>query len=393
MKRIHNGPEMLFVAMLALSVLMACAADRDAQVPPADTAAQRVVVMQKSVDGEAAAGEAPAGPAGDSTPAVVAVLDTTTATAAVPAAAALPPEPERMSVPVSFHVTATVLGEEIQLTSADLSDLAGVACVVPPGFGDPATGGRGKFNLKMTRFAHFGRADSPFAFQWVLYLPNDEGVLTVRPLSKHGKRAEVVLRGGLHFDVLLKGATKPLKLVTRVIPEFTGISDDGSPHGVALNLSNGPIGFYREEYVSDSSIRPMITVTGTTFTFGSHSTKYLTKLPQIVKAEPVDASGAVWKSGKVGGVRLEWTGTDDDVMPIEIDGYNVYRSSTPDRPGSWKLIASVPVSQRNLRDRGYDGRKRMAYRVTHRKQYPAEFNYEGISSPPAIVEPVGDVQY
>lgn len=376
--------------MSGLVMLGGCTADKDAQMPSVSAA-------EKTADGgkgqaSGTTGEQAVGGSDTSAATLVAAVDTSASPInAVPAISeSVPADTAALyqSVPIAFQVSATVMREDIELKSTELSDLAGCVYMVPSGKGDPTTGGGGRYNLKMMRFAHFGRADSPFAFQWVLYLPNGKGDLTVRPLSKGGKKAEVTLKGGLHFDVLLKGATKPLTLRTRVTPEFKGISKNGSPNGVTLTLANGPIGFYREEYLNDTSIKAMITVTGTTFTFGNTSTKYFTEMPKIVKAELVDASGKSWKKGKVGGVKLEWAATNEDVKPIEITAYNIYRSSTPERPGSWKLIATVPASQHSMHDKEFDGSRRTAYKVTHRSSYPVEFDYEGLPTPPAIVEAV-----
>lgn len=384
MKNMRMYLPVLIVCML---VLAGCTADRDVQTPPADTRASAAATGGEIVK---TAGTGGAVPGADSTSVVTAVMNDTS-TVVVPVSDRRPleaPQPVHVSAPVTFEVHAVVLNEDIYLKSTELSDAAGAAYVMPPGRGGAVTGGAGGFNMKMARFAHFGRADSPFAFQWILYLPNDQGELIIRPLSKKGKRAEITLRGWLHFDVLLKGATEPLKMKTRVVPEFKGISENGSPYGVKLTLANGPIGFYREEYINDTTFKPMVNVIGTTFTFGSKPTKYFTNLPEITSAVPVDASGKPWTSGKVYGVKLEWSGTADEVKPINVGGYNIYRSATPEKPGSWKLVASVPASQHSMRDEGYDGSKRMAYRITHRLEYPIQFMYESVTRTPVIVEAV-----
>lgn len=295
----------------------------------------------------------------------------------------------RFSAPVSFTVAARVMGDTVYLQSTDLSDLAGFVCAVPPGRSASGAWGPGRYDIDVMRFAHFGRADSPFAFQWVLYMPKDEGELLIRPVAGNKGKMEVTLRGPLHFDVLLKGATKPITMITKFYPEFKGISSDGSPQGVKLQLANGPVGFFREEYIKDTATKAMVTVLETTFTFGRRPTNYFTKLPEIVTASVVDASGVPWKEGKVGGVKLEWKPTADQLKPIAIAGYNIYRSPTPEKPGSWKLVAKVPPGQRSVQDKGYDGTRRMAYMVTHRTDYPVGFTYEGIGARAAIVEPVG----
>lgn len=295
----------------------------------------------------------------------------------------------RFSAPVSFTVAARVMGDTVYLQSTDLSDQAGFVCAVPPGKSEAGAWGPGRYDIDVMRFAHFGRADSPFAFQWVLYMPKDEGEILIRPVSGNSRKMEVTLRGPLHFDVLLKGATKPITMITKFYPEFKGISSNGSPQGVTLRLANGPVGFFRDEYINDTATKAMVTVLETTFTFGKRPTNYFTKLPEIVTASVVGPSGGSWKEGKIGGVKLEWKPTADLLKPITIAGYNVYRSPTPEKPGSWKLVAKVPPGQRSVQDKGYDGTRRMAYIVTHRTDYPVGFTYEGIGARPAIVEPVG----
>lgn len=391
-QRIPSMMKMIRVQLPALIacllILAGCAADRDVQTPSVDTRGSTMA----GTGGETmkAAVGVDAGPDMDSAAVVPAIAHDTAAAVVVPVSDTRPaeaPQPVHVSSPVTFEVNATVMGETIYLKSTELSDAAGAAYVMPPGKSDAVTG-EGALDMKMARFAHFGRADSPFAFQWVLYLPNDQGELTIRPLSRKGKKAEVTLRGWLHFDVLLKGATEPLKMKTRVMPEFKGISENGSPYGVKLTLANGPVGFYREEYIDDTTFKPMVKVVSTTFTFGRKPTKYFTKLPEITSAVPVNASGKPWTAGKVDGVNLEWANTAGQVEPLNVEGYNIYRSATPEKPGSWKLIASVPASQHSLHDKEYDGSKRMAYRVTHRLQYPIRLTYESVARAPVIVEAV-----
>ncbi len=379
-------PPILHCVVLAAMLCLAaagCTADKDAQVPAA-SAAERTDLAGAMDGGMDSSGTDAAGTA-------LAGLDTSgTAMAgggkgffmSIDSSAG-----RRFCAPVSFEVTAKVLGSTVYLKSSQLSDLAGFVCTVPKGKSENGGWGPGKYDLNIVRFAHFGTTDSPFIFDWVLYMLKNEGKMEVRPIGT-GAEMEITLRGHLHFDVLLKGATKALAMTTKVMPEFKGITTDGSPRGVTLRLANGPVGFHRNEHINDTSSRPMISVVESMFAFGTRPTNYFSKLPQVVAAEVLDTSGASWKGGGIGGIQLEWRPTADALKPIALAGYNVYRSATPEKPASWRLIARVPPGQRSLRDRDYNGSRPMAYMVTHRTNYPVFFTYEGIGANPVIVGPV-----
>ncbi len=126
-----------------------------------------------------------------------------------------------LSAPMSFEVTAKVMHDIIMLRSDNVSDMAGIACDLR---GAPDTSADGKlrerYDLNVVRFAHFGRADSPYAFRWVLYMPKGVGRLTGNRLP-NGRYA-VELRGDLRFDVILKGATEPMHTSAAITPRCSG---------------------------------------------------------------------------------------------------------------------------------------------------------------------------
>lgn len=279
-----------------------------------------------------------------------------------------------MSAPMSFNVRAKALGKEVNLVSEGISDLAGIACT--------EEGGKGTSGdvLNVLRFAHYGRSDSPFIMNWVLFIPPGAGTMSaVKNPGKAGSGYRVTLKGDLRFTTLLKGATVPIRLTARTLtPEFVGISRSWPPHDVTLSLSNGPIPFF-----ADSAHAPLLTVLDANFILGRNATKYFAESPRIIRAEPVGGK----KGGPGGGVRLEWQGTGSIVKPIEISGYNIYRSPTPGNSASWRKIGTVAAGVTSFTDNEYDGRKRVAYAVTHRAEYSAGYQYEGVIERPYIMEP------
>ncbi|MBS1911421.1 MAG: hypothetical protein JST22_05495 [Bacteroidetes bacterium] len=281
------------------------------------------------------------------------------------------------NVPVTFEVEAIAMRDTVRLRSEAISDAAGFAC-------QPGASGSGSA-MSVLRFAHFGQADSPYAMKWVLYLPNGEGTLTARPATGAQRGGyEVTLRGPLEFDMILRGATKPLRLGPRMVPEFTGYSRTWPPKGMVLTLANGPVPFFVLNGAAPPPA-PMLTVLQTRFTFGSRGTNYLSQPPRILQAQLLDSASRPWKKGPVGGLRIEWASSAGAARPVNISGYNVYRMATD---GSWQRIASLPAEQTSFVDLTYDGRSAAQYAVTHRSAYPAGFEYEGILSAPVSVSRV-----
>ncbi|HVZ42069.1 MAG TPA: hypothetical protein VHI13_22510 [Candidatus Kapabacteria bacterium] len=279
------------------------------------------------------------------------------------------------NVPVTFEVEAIAMRDTVRLRSEALSDAAGFAC-------QPAAAGSSSA-MSVLRFAHFGRSDSPYAMKWVLYLPNGEGTLTARPATGDQRGGyEVTLRGPLEFDMILRGATKPLRLGPRMVPEFTGYSRTWPPKGgTVLTLSNGPVPFFVLNGAAPPPA-PMLTVLQTRFTFGSRATGYISQPPRILQAQLLDSASRPWKKGPVGGLRIEWASSAEAARPVNISGYNVYRMATG---GSWQRIASLPAEQTSYVDLTYDGRSAVQYAVTHRSEYPTGFEFEGILSAPVSV--------
>ena len=205
------------------------------------------------------AAPAAAAPIADTAARGIAPIDSaadTTASAALPPASA-PPVLEAvdrvdLSAPMTFMVDARVGGyDSIHIESDKVSDMTGTAFAVG---GDPRGGG---MSMNVVRFAHFGKADSPYAFRWVLYMPKGVGRLTGRRLA--GGRYDVELRGDLHFDVIMRGATVPIHTNSFFTPVFRGTSKSWPPYGVVLKLANGPIPFYSDRQKrQDSTVTPMV---------------------------------------------------------------------------------------------------------------------------------------
>lgn len=267
-----------------------------------------------------------------------------------------------VSAPVAFEVIAIAMRDTVKLRSFPASDAAGFACA-------PA----GARVLDVLRFAHFGRADSPFAMQWVLYMPEGTGTLTAQPAAAPGGGYDVTLRCDLRFDMIMRGATKPLKLEPRMTPEFTGHSKTWPPKGATLSLANGPIPFYVSG--ERKAKGAMMRVLDVRFSFGKGTTAYQARPPKIVGAELVDSSGHAWRAGAVGGARITWAATDAAVAPVTLVGYTVYRAI-----GNEPLarIAQVSASETSYVDSSYDGRGNVRYAVAHRTLYTPQFTYESM---------------
>ncbi len=314
-----------------------------------------------------------------------------TAPAAVPASTpSAPPVPASpvsiastftapFTAPVSFDVMAIAMNDTVLLKSTDVSDAAGFACQRPTS--------ENQRSLKMFRFAHCGRADSPFAMNWVLFMPEGDGVLEARPLGRAERTSggfayEVTLRCPLEFRLILRGATMAMHLNTRIVPEFKGYSKSWPPYGATLTLANGPIPFFRTN-VNPPAKAPLLTVRQVRFTLGKQPARFLAKPPEPVAATILDQAGRAWSSGMIGGVRIEWKPTSQLVRPVEIAGYNVYRSA--DAGSTWTRIAQLAATQTSYTDSSYNGTAGVQYVVTHRTVYRPEFEYEGMFGPPVSV--------
>lgn len=281
-----------------------------------------------------------------------------------------------MACPMAFEVMAIAMRDTVRLKSTDVSDAAGFAATpaASPAVGDLRT-------LSILRFAHFGKADSPFAMQWTLYLPPGEGVLEGRPLGRERRTAggdayEVTLRGGLEFDLLLRGATQPMRLITHVEPQFKGTSKSWPPYGASVTLANGPIGFFYKN-PGPNQRAPILVVHETKFTIGRRPTKYMAQPPKIARAQILNASGKPWTAGKAGGVLLEWR--PSGIAPVDLVGYRVYRA--PAVGGAWERIAQVDAGRTQFIDSSYDGRTAVRYAVAHYTRYVPDFEHEGLIGP------------
>ncbi|MDB5033821.1 MAG: hypothetical protein JWQ98_1062 [Chlorobi bacterium] len=280
-----------------------------------------------------------------------------------------------LSLPLSFDVSARAMGHNIELHSDKLSNSVGLAC-----FGGTSRDAA----LTISRFAQFGRLDSPYTIQWVVFMDNEGGELTARPRRSGSGGFDISLRGRLYLNVIFKGASVPIRMATRSKEVLEGHASSWPPYGAVLHLAARPLLFYHERNMADTAAPPLVTVTEASLTFGQGASAYFTKPPRITRTLVFDTTGSRWSRGKIGGVHLEWSNSTDSVRPVPIAGYDVYRTFHPTDPGSWSRIAQLPPSQTSLDDRDYDGRI-TAYRIAHRTLYPTGYTYEGGFAPPLII--------
>jgi hypothetical protein len=272
---------------------------------------------------------------------------------------AAPPAGTRLTGSSSFTIAAKAMSRHIVLKSDRVADATGFLCM------GGAAGG-GEHRMAVMRLASFGRSDSPIVFTWVLSVAEREGTLLAR---RANSGMEVELTGRFNLLLTLKGATKPIHLVSRELPLLRGTAGGWPPVGATLILANGPIGLFRENLVNDSAATPLIIVEGVELRLGADAGGYFAGAPSIVRAR-----------GDREGVSLEWRSSPGGAA---IDGYNIYGSDDPADPGGWKLLASVPAEQTTYHDPGSGA---SAYMIAHRAAFPMGFQYEGVYSAPYMVK-------
>ena len=235
-------------------------------------------------------------------------------------------------------------------------------------------------DVEIIRFAQFGRTESPVGFDWLVVMDEAEGLLsgtlttTVGPDGRLVFPAEIVLGGEKMVVTMEPDGGAPVRLRSRETPVLRGMAPAWPPHGLVLELANGPIPYYLEGDVDDPGTQPVMSITSNTVTLEPGKSAFLSIRPQIQSAGPVAA-----------GVALRWTDSAAETGDPAIVAYYVYRNLTPGVLEGWERIAVVPATQTSYVDSGLDGSSSAAYLVTHAAQYPFGHLYEGLPGQPVTV--------
>ena len=216
-----------------------------------------------------------------------------------------------------------------------------------------------------------------------------KGKVVLPPAGQMHLPPRMHLAGNMFIDIQVDGEEK-IRLRSRKEAAQSGDVTGWPPYTMQIELENGPIEYYHEKDLNDPNAEPVLVVTSNTVTFGDREALGLAVKPEILSADIVEASGAAWQSGPIGGVALTWTDTSPIVDPDgpPVHSYHVYRNFTPNDLAGWKKIASVPREKQEYLDTGFKGGK-AAYLVLQTVQYAFEYHYEGHFGIPTIVEARG----
>lgn len=234
-------------------------------------------------------------------------------------------------------------------------------------------------DVEIIRFAQSGRTESPIGFDWLVVMDEADGLLsgtlttTVGPDGRLVFPAEIVLGGEKMVVTLEPDGAAPVRLRSRETPVLRGMAPAWPPHGLVLELANGPIPYYLEGELDDPAAQPVMSITSNTVSLEPGKSAFLSIRPQIQAAEP-DAAG---------GVALRWTDSAAETGDPAIVAYYVYRNLRPGVLEGWERIAVVPATRTSYVDSG--GSSSAAYLVTHAAQYPFGYLYEGLPGQPVTV--------
>jgi hypothetical protein len=302
------------------------------------------------------------------------------------------------SAHLSFTAQATVLaaGQEIPvvLESAPAAEKSGSTCSGPCNTASSTAGprahdylscskldGEAFCDIRVLRFAQFGRVESPVAFDWLVTMVDDEGLIRGKMHAKLDDRgllvypASVELGGHMVVTVQIDGQEGPIRLRSRKEPIFRGKVPGWPPFGTELELENPPIEYFREDELDKPDAVPFMKVTANTVRLGTQRSDFFFTRPAIQTLVPV----------KSGGYRITWTDTASRLTDQKIVSYRVYRNLHPGNLEGWQQIAEVPVGTTSFVDRDAPADARVEYVVSHVAEYPFGYKYEGIFNPP--VEP------
>lgn len=246
-------------------------------------------------------------------------------------------------------------------------------------------------NVKVVRFAQFGRVEGSLPFDWQVEMEQNASLLsgTLRAGFSEGGNLiypGAVRLGGKMILTIRPEGEQPLRLRSRKEPVFEGTTSGWPPYGLEMRLVNAPIPYYLESEIADPAAKPIASVAYNKVTIGRGPSPFFAAKPQIVSAQIVDPAGTPWRQGEIGGVSLRWTPTAGTLDGLKINRYHIYRNRTPYQLRNWKQIASIPARRPAYVDTGYRGEPEVAYLVTHSTLFPLGYEYEGLPGTPVVVK-------
>lgn len=315
-------------------------------------------------------------------------------------------DPDTSSLHLEFDVQASVGGKDVQLFSPE--GTCGSQCRTR---GGAEAVGAELQRVDVVRFAKEGRSDfSPggvrgllfgalrffrrvsgsrtagAGFKWLVTMQDGYtlgGTLT----PGDDARLRLEMAGRMIITYQPDFSSEPERLASRKAPVLAGPVDQWPPRGATLQLTNGPIEYYREADVDDESASPVLVVTSNRIHFGQQQVSLLTVLPEITAAIPLAPSGEPWTAGTISGLRLEWTDTRSLVDPTEppVAFYHVYRRLEDDDLNGWMLFKVLPADRTTWIDETFDGTTGAFYLVLHAASYEFDYHYEGSFGAPTLV--------
>ncbi|MEM8930186.1 MAG: hypothetical protein AAGE94_03380 [Acidobacteriota bacterium] len=242
-----------------------------------------------------------------------------------------------------------------------------------------AEGSSARCGVRVLRFAQAGRVDGPQPFEWLITMPDDGDALSGHietALDAEGRLAypaKINLDGRMIITVQPAGSPVPMRLTSRTIPEFRGSVAGWPPHGMKVELTNGPIEYFPIDQIDDPDAEPLFVAETNTVVLGERSNAFFHTRPKV-EADVGDD-----------GVALRWTDTAQAVGDVELAGYNIYRNDQPGALKGWTKIATVSASSRRFVDETA-GPGVHDYVVSHFTDFPFGYEYEGLYDHPARVE-------
>jgi hypothetical protein len=259
-------------------------------------------------------------------------------------------------------------------------------------------------NVDILRFAKSGKSEAPLGalsapmqfggrllalvgrvptMEWLVTMQDGAhmaGYIDRAPLAA-GQPAPFSLHGRMLLQFQVAPAGKPTRLLSRIKPNFLGTVTEWPPRRSVLNLSNGPIDYYREEEVEKTGATPVLRILSNTVSFGSGEVGFLVVRPEITEAQIISRQGAAWTAGEeVGGVSLRWTDTRGLVPQSDppVRFYHVYRRFDDDDLNSWVRVRTLPADVLTWTDDTYSGHAAARYVVLHAAEYPFGYKYESL---------------
>lgn len=304
---------------------------------------------------------------------------------------------------LNFELEGDVLGQTLQLKGDELSIKLGSTCSGPcnrrehiPLNCNISLQEDKKIaccGIRVVRFAQFGYIEQPIKMEWLVVMEKGgelDGTLstTVDEEDNLNYPGKVELVSGMTIFFRMEGNSEIFKLRSRRKPILKGIASNWPPYNMELRLSNGPIKYYREEELDNPKATPVLVVSTTRVVLGSEPSKFFTVFPEA-ETEIIDDKGNKWINGKIGGVRLSWNDTNQQLDKFKITNYHVYRNLTPGNLEGWELVAILPSETLQWIDPLYSGKENIEYLVLHSIEYLFGYKYEGIYGLPVVVRAIG----